>query len=457
MIPTCVPVNLDTCRLVNADGLHDWLTTQPAGRMFTDPAGKSLTAQSLAQDVLIDAMGRRVGEPDTAIGPDGTIYHLPSPPVVRADGTTDLRVMWVAAEVTEEVEPETEPEPTPAPTPKVEPPPPVGPDFDSDPPTLATQAATPTAYPPPITIEPTPGQWHPCAAYKGLEMMRVDTSVIFRHGEATLNLNMLTGEVRLGGHGRMPQAARHTILAKFAAVPVAAQVRAGLEKVAAEEAQAEVAQVTPAAFPQPITPQPVPLQEEPMPVDWSDPDAVAKARKISAAVKSSIGVDDLAARRVELAARRAELRWRDHDVETQYRRAEAQADEAKRNVALVERELKDRDAELVMEQLALTNEAGKKLHTSAASAEASATAARKTDEQYNALRAALKHAQDAQRQADLDLADRKADQRSLPREHEAILAESASLAAEHNLAAARVTVFAGLDAPDTPQAAPQAA
>lgn len=182
-----------------------------------------------------------------------------------------------------------------------------------------------------------------------------------------------------------------------------------------------------------------------MPVDWSDPDAVAKARKISAAVKTSIGVDDLAARRVDLAARRAELRRRDHDVEQAYRLAETQAEEAKRNVALVEAELKERDSELVMEQQALTNEAGKKLHTSVDSAKASAIAARKADEQYNALRSALKHAEAALHQAAIDLANRKADQRSLLREHEAVLAESASLAAEHNLAAARVNVFAGLD------------
>ena len=71
---------------------------------------------------------------------------------------------------------------------------------------------------------------------------------------------------------------------------------------------------------------------------------------------------------------------------------------------------------------------------------AAAIGARKTDDEYLAIKGEVAKFEQALYQADLTLADAKAEQRAMAREWE-------QLRADTDLAAARVQAFAGLDAP----------
>jgi len=167
-----------------------------------------------------------------------------------------------------------------------------------------------------------------------------------------------------------------------------------------------------------------------MAIDLSNPAVVTAARQVARNIAVYLGIP-------ALEARRTELRQNHASAEEAYRLAEAAVEKAKREVSALDAALKERDQELILVFSEEKTEDGKKKLTADA-AKASAVAARKTDEDYIAIKGALTAAKSDLDAAELALAKAKAHQRALECEKDLLVAEFA-------LATARVGAFAGLD------------
>lgn len=283
----------------------------------------------------------------------------------------------------------------------------------------------------------------------GLMVRRQGFDLTFNYGEAWETWSAKTGQILDFGGPDMPDDVKRYVRERVTELlpPHRRQLVASdpgqvANKMTAPTANQEAVKDTPQeAFLAPIVGAAMPTVKEndPTMIDFSNPQAVAKASAIALKIKAALGIP-------ELEARRADLRSQNRDVEIAYRNAKAAKNEAKRLLDDADTAMKAREQELVIEAAGVIGEDGKKRFTTVDAQKAGAVAMRKTDAEYLALNEARLKAAQAHYEAEQAEAHAKAEQKALVREFDLLVADLA-------LATARIEAFAGLDAEPTTTAA----
>lgn len=319
--------------------------------------------------------------------------------------------------------------------------------------TVEGDAVTEQAAPPPAVRRMDPDLGVESQRIAGLWVLRRGTALVFTWAPAGRAAYWEAWDVQAGrqigaaDRGEWPREITTYVRERLAAIPpspanekaaLTANQRAAQSQVQESHKESPVAPMVGAPVaPRQQDPAKV-LKENPVPmIDPTNPAALAAARETVRKMKEAIGV-------YALNERRAEIFGANKLIERAYREAEANKDAAERAVKKVIAAMAERDQELVLVATAETGADGKKKYT-ADGAKAAATTARKADEEYAALRAALNAAEAALEGAERDFAIAKADQRALVREADQLKADTA-------LVTAGVTAFGALDVPAPPTA-----